>query len=85
MDDAEKALAALDKTTTQFRRTEKAHNAARDAATEAVITALRAGARPTEVTNRSPFSPAHVRNLARENGIEPARKGRPAPKDSDHD
>lgn len=80
MDDAEKALAALDKATAQFRRTEKAHNANRDTATEAVIAALRAGARPTDVADRSPFSPAHVRNLARENGIAPARKGGRPPK-----
>lgn len=75
--DVEKALAELDKSTARFRKTEQAHAASRDAAVEAVIAALRAGARPTDVTDRSPFSPAHVRNLARENGIAPARKGRP--------
>lgn len=75
MDDVEQALAALDKTTRDYRRTEKAHEASREAAVQAVVTALRAGARPTDVTDRSPFSPAHVRNLAREHGIQPARKG----------
>lgn len=80
MNDTEKALAELDKITARFRETEQAHNASRDAAVEAVIAALRAGARPTDVTDRSPFSPAHVRNLARENGIKPARKGDRSPK-----
>lgn len=78
MNEAEKALAELDDTTRRYRRTEKAHEEAREAAISAVVAALRAGARPTDVTARSPFSPAHVRNIARDNGIQAARKGRPA-------
>lgn len=72
---AEAALAALDTSTRRYRRTEKAHEESRQAAVADVVAALRAGARPTDVVARSPFSPAHVRNIAREHGIEPARKG----------
>jgi len=78
MDETEKteeALRALDASTRRYRRTEKAHEEARAAAVAAVVEALRAGARPTDVTARSPFSPAHVRNIAREHGIEPRRRG----------
>jgi hypothetical protein len=42
---------------------------------DAVLAALRAGMRPTDVTARSPFTAAYVRRLAREAGIEPARPG----------
>ena len=76
-DGTSRALAELDATTKRYRRTEKAHEESRDASIAAVVAALKAGARPTEVTERSPFSPAHVRNLAREHGIAPRRKGRP--------
>lgn len=76
-DEIARALAELDAATKRYRRTEKAHEESRDVAVTAVIAALRAGARPTDVTVRSPFSPAHVRNLAREHGIGPRRKGQP--------
>jgi hypothetical protein len=36
----------------------------------AVVAALRSGKRPTEVTNRSPFTAAYIRRIARDNGIE---------------
>jgi hypothetical protein len=75
-DEISRLLAELGAATKRFRRTEKAHEESRDAAVEAVIAALRGGARPTDVTERSPFSPAHVRNLAREHGISPRRKGK---------
>lgn len=64
----------LDKATGQYRETEKAHKDARDAAVTAVVEALRAGKRPTEVTNRSPFTAAYVRRIARDNGIEGDRR-----------
>lgn len=71
----EEALEALDASTRRYRRTEKAHAEAREETTAAVVTALRAGARPTDVADRSPFTGSHVRTIARENGIEPRRKG----------
>ena len=60
----------LDKATARYRETEEAHKDARTEAVAAVLEALRAGKRPTEVTNRSPFTAAYVRRIARENGIE---------------
>lgn len=77
--EVEKALEALAGSTRRYRRTEKAHEEARDATIADVVTALRAGARPTDVVEQSPFTAAHVRNIAREHGIEPARKGRTRP------
>lgn len=66
---------ALTEATRRYRRTEKAHEEARDAAVQAVVDALRAGIRPTDVTNASPFTAAYVRRIAREHGIEPATPG----------
>lgn len=68
-------LTRLDEATAHYRETEKAHDEARDAAVAAVVEALRAGERPTDVTSRSPFTAAYVRRIARENGIEPAKPG----------
>ncbi|MEU4954316.1 hypothetical protein [Streptomyces lavendulae] len=66
---------ALDQATQLYRETEEAHDQARKAAIKAVIAALRSGMRPTDVTERSPFTAAYVRRIARENGIEPAKPG----------
>lgn len=66
---------ALDQATSRYRDTEAAHDEARNAATQAVVEALRAGKRPTDVADRSPFTAAYVRRIARERGIEPARPG----------
>ena len=68
-------MTKLDKAATRYRETEAAHNAARDKAVEAVVEALEAGERPTDVTARSPFTAAYVRRIARDNGIEPAKPG----------
>lgn len=68
-------MTKLDEATARYRETEDAHDKARDSATAAVVEALRAGERPTDVTNRSPFTAAYVRRIARENGIEPAKPG----------
>lgn len=64
----------LDKATEQYRETEAAHKDSRTEAVMAVVDALRAGKKPTEVTNRSPFTAAYVRRIARENGIEGDRR-----------
>ncbi|MFB7852809.1 hypothetical protein ACFC34_38150 [Streptomyces sp. NPDC056053] len=65
----------LDQATRRYRKTEEAHEEARTAAIAAVVAALRDGMRPTDVTDRSPFTAAYVRRIARENGIAPARPG----------
>jgi len=72
--DKDEALQALEGSTRKYRRTEKAHKEARDETIGIVLTALRAGVKPTEVVNASPFTAAYVRKVARDNGIEPARK-----------
>lgn len=62
--------------TRRYRDTEQAHEQARDAVVSAVVDALKGGERPTDVTAWSPFTPAYVRRLARENGIEATRRSR---------
>ncbi|MBB6172252.1 hypothetical protein HNR23_002312 [Nocardiopsis mwathae] len=74
MSQVDEALDALSKSTLRYQRTEKEHEKSRETSIADVVAALRAGARPTDVVNRSPFSPAYVRKLAREHGIEPATK-----------
>jgi len=69
---------ALTAATARYRETEAAHDAARQAAVDAVVAALRAGERPTDVTADSPFTAAYVRRIARENGIEPPKRGKAA-------
>jgi hypothetical protein len=66
---------ALDAATKRYLRTQAAHEDARQAAIAAVVDALRAGLRPTDVTARSPFTAAYVRGIAREHGIQPAAPG----------
>lgn len=70
-------LEALDKAAARYRETERAHVEAREAAVSAVLTALRAGQRPTTVTMHSPFTAAYVRRIARDHGIEPAARRAP--------
>jgi hypothetical protein len=53
-----------------------AHERERAEHIAAVVAALKAGKRPTDVASWSPFTPAHLRKLARGAGIPPARKGR---------
>lgn len=68
-------LDALNDSTRRYRETEKAHEDARGDVVSDVIAALRAGKRPTDVVEHSPFTAAHVRKIARDNGIEPAPRG----------
>ena len=75
MAEAKDPLADLDASTRRYRRTETAHEQARQDVIADVIAALRAGKRPTEVVAHSPFTAAYVRKLARDNDIEPAKKG----------
>ena len=55
--------------TTQYQDTGEAHETARAALVAAVVAALKAGERPTDVTTWSPFTAAYVRKLARGHGI----------------
>lgn len=75
MSEEKSPLDALAEATRRYRRTETAHEEARRVVTAAVLDALRAGERPTDVAERSPFTDAYIRRFARENGIEPRRKG----------
>lgn len=68
-------LKALDEATELYWETEAAHDAARDKAVAAVLTALREGIEPTTVAERSPFTAAYVRRLARDADIPPAPRG----------
>jgi hypothetical protein len=68
-------LDALDMATAEYRMTEAAHTVARVACVGAVVAALKAGERPTDVVEHAPFTDAYVRRIAREHGIEPRRKG----------
>jgi hypothetical protein len=61
--------------TRRYRRTEAAHEEARQAMVAAVIAALRSNVGPTEVERLSPFTGAYIRRLAREHGIPPAAPG----------
>lgn len=71
-------LTALTESTRRYRETAAKLERARRAVIRAVIDALRAGLRPTDVVAGSPFTAAYVRKLAREHGIAPApRGGRP--------
>lgn len=65
----------LDHATARYRQAKAAYEEARDAAADAVAEALRAGQRPTDVTERSPFTAAYVRRIARDKGIERAKPG----------
>lgn len=61
--------------TRRYRKTEETHERAREEVISAVIKALEAGERPTDVTAWSPFTAAYVRKLARAHGLEaPERK-----------
>ena len=62
-------LDLVDQTTRCYAETGAEHEQARQASIAAVLAALRAGKRPTDVAARSPFKGAYVRRLARENGI----------------
>lgn len=68
-------MEALDQATSRYRQTEAAHEDARQQAMRAVVAALKADKRPTDVVDRSPFTAAYVRRIAREAGIEPAKPG----------
>lgn len=65
-------LAALDETTRQYNDALAALDKAREASTAAALAALRDKVAPTTVAERSPFTAAHVRKMARKAEIPPA-------------
>lgn len=71
--DAATALAKLRAETDAYRAAEKEMATARERIEKAVIAAFRAGARPTDVADASPFTSTYTRRIAREHGIAPAR------------
>lgn len=52
-----------------------AHKRERAEHLAAVVAALKAGKRPTDVASWSPFTAAHLRKIVREAGVPPAAKG----------
>lgn len=62
--------------TKTFLKHERQLKEARQNLMSAVLAALRAGITPTEVVAHTPYTAAYVRRIARENGIEPAARGR---------
>ena len=65
----------LDAITARLAEIEKEREPLRQRAGELVVALLKAKEAPTTVANRSPFSAAHVRTLARVAGLPPARRG----------
>lgn len=68
-------LGALAAAAARYRRADKARSDAHDAVVAEILAALKAGEAPTEVAAESPFTAAHVRKMARDAGIPPARPG----------
>ncbi|HET6293534.1 MAG TPA: hypothetical protein VFG33_09170 [Kribbella sp.] len=67
--------ADLTSATARYRKTETAHEQARNETMAAVLAALRGGVPPTEVERLSPFTAAYIRRVARSEGIPPAAPG----------
>ena len=66
---------SLSRASEKYRKDEQRLDQSRRVLIDAVVDALRAGVPPTEVVELSPFSSAHVRVIARQHGIPPARGG----------
>jgi len=76
-------LEAVTQTGRRWRSADKARDKARAEHFGAVIAALRAGQPPTEIAERSPFTAAHLRKIARDAGIPAAtRQKRPPRRES---
>lgn len=69
-------MSTLKAATRRYNQTATRHEEARKEVIAAAIEALKAGDSPTAVAEESPFTPAYVRRLAREEGIPPAPTGR---------
>lgn len=68
-------FARLDAITAELDPLEGRRAELREEASKLAVELLKAGAAPTEVADRSPFSAAHLRTLARIAGLPPARPG----------
>jgi len=80
MRNPDRALTRLDEIKAELEPLEKQRDKLRKEASELVIVALKAKKPPTEVADRSPFSHAHVRTLARLAGLPPAKRSKAVPK-----
>lgn len=79
MSERRKALEELDAATAEYEATKGPHERARDRVATAVLAALRAEVEPTVVADRSPFTAAYVRRLARD-ADPPIPAAKPGPK-----
>jgi hypothetical protein len=70
-------LEAVRQTGRRYTSADKARDKARDEHFAAVVAALRAGEAPTDVADLSPFTATHLRQVARDAGIEAPAKRRP--------
>ena len=73
----EDELEAVKQTARRYTAADKARDKARDEHFTAVLTALRAGKAPTDVSDLSPFTSTHLRQVARDAGIEAPARRRP--------
>ena len=69
-------MARLDAAARRYDEIKTAFEEAQSEAIAASLDALRAGKMPTEVADRSPFTAAYLRILARKAGIPPAQPGK---------
>ncbi|WP_018682193.1 hypothetical protein [Actinokineospora enzanensis] len=72
-------MTGLDRATARYLKAKAELDAATAVVAEEIVVELRRGTPPTDVAERSPYSPAYVRRIAREHGIAPAPPG-PKPK-----
>lgn len=75
MADFTSGFARLDAITAELGPLETRRNELREEASQLAVALLKAGAAPTEVARRSPFSAAHTRTLARIAGLPPGKPG----------
>ena len=66
-------------TAQRLRRAQSALDTAKEQHIAAVLAALRAGRPPMRVAELSPFTDTRLRQLARDAGIPPAKKGKRVP------
>lgn len=65
----------LDAITARLKEIEPERETLRARAAVLAVAALKKKVPPTEVANRSPYTAAHLRKLARDAGIPPATRG----------
>jgi hypothetical protein len=85
MADVSALLAALADATAGFRQREAEREQARKLVVARALEALRGGAEPGDVYDRSPFTSTQMRTLAREAGVPPGKPGIKRRAKPDHD